>query len=55
VFNPQRQLADHARPARYQMRLPSAPEAAPGRRDDLYVLRPSPRRERSAEPDAVTG
>jgi len=55
VFNPQRQLADHARPVRYQMRLPPSPEPGGARRDDLYVLRPPPRRERGGEPDAVTG
>ncbi len=44
VFNPKRQLADHARPVAYQMSLPSAssqPETA-----KLYVLRPPTRKER---------
>jgi hopanoid C-3 methylase HpnR len=37
VFNPARQLADHARPCRYQMRLPAAgPKPASSQ---LYVLR----------------
>ena len=39
VFNPTRQLADHARPVAYQMRLP-APAEEPVERDRLYVLRP---------------
>ena len=41
VFNPARQLADHARPVKYAMRVP--PPLAPGadrRPRDLYVLRP---------------
>jgi hopanoid C-3 methylase HpnR len=37
VFNPERQLADHARPVRYQLSLPP-PSDAPAR-DRLYVLR----------------
>jgi hopanoid C-3 methylase HpnR len=41
VFNPARQLADHARPVKYQMR-PPAP-AGEERAEALYVLRP-PRR-----------
>jgi hopanoid C-3 methylase HpnR len=44
VFNPQRQLDDHARPVRYSMRLPSPAAASAGPRD-LYVLRPPERRE----------
>ena len=56
VFNPRRQLADHARPVAYQMRLPSAPAATPTRADvaQLYVLRPPAARARDAalaEPD----
>ena len=45
VFNPQRQIADHRQPVRYQMRLPPPPApAAPRRPRDLYVLRPAPTR-----------
>ena len=49
AFNPARQLADHARPVRYALRLPPAPASPPtplspssqGRRArDLYVLQP---------------
>jgi hopanoid C-3 methylase HpnR len=43
VFNPQRQIADHRQPVRYQMRLPPAPKPDAARRPrDLYVLRPTP-------------
>ena len=38
VFNPRRQLADHARPVTYEMHLPE-PVAVPDR-ERLYVLRP---------------
>ena len=38
VFNPKRQLADHAAPVKYQMRIPAA--VANERARDLYVLRP---------------
>jgi hypothetical protein len=41
VFNPTRQLADHARPVAYQMRLPAG--AAPVERDQLYILHPPAR------------
>ena len=55
VFNPQRQLADHARPVAYQMRLPSAPApAAAATRAavaELYVLRPPAARARHAASD----
>jgi hopanoid C-3 methylase len=45
VFNPQRQIADHRRPVRYQMRLPPPPKLDAARRPrDLYVLRPGPTR-----------
>jgi hypothetical protein len=45
VFNPQRQIADHRRPVRYQMRLPPPPKLDAARRPrDLYVLRPTPAR-----------
>ena len=43
VFNPQRQIADHRQPVRYQMRLPPPPKPDTARRPrDLYVLRPTP-------------
>jgi hopanoid C-3 methylase HpnR len=55
VFNPRRQLADHARPVAYQMRLPSAPApAAAATRAavaELYVLRPPAARARHAASD----
>jgi hopanoid C-3 methylase HpnR len=40
VYNPEKQLADHRRPVRYQMRLPAGGEQP----KDLYILRPPPRR-----------
>jgi hopanoid C-3 methylase HpnR len=39
VYNPERQLADHARPVAYAMRPPPPPEPVDRRR--LYVLQPS--------------
>jgi hopanoid C-3 methylase HpnR len=48
VFNPKRQLADHARAVHYHMRLP-APDAQALAREQLYILRPTRRR------DAVAG
>jgi hypothetical protein len=39
VYNPERQLADHARPVAYAMRLPPPREPVDRRR--LYVLQPS--------------
>jgi hopanoid C-3 methylase HpnR len=44
VYNPARQLADHARPVRYAMRLPSSSEPGnqPGiERSRLFVLQPN--------------
>ena len=41
VFHPLRQLADHSRPVKYEMSLPTAPVSGGAR--DLYVLRPTPR------------
>jgi hopanoid C-3 methylase HpnR len=50
VFNPARQLADHARPVEYAMRLPPPPAAdATSSARDLYVLRPPVRKAREAE------
>jgi hopanoid C-3 methylase HpnR len=44
VFNPARQLADHARHVKYAMRLPPPPDPAAARRPrDLYILRPPAR------------
>jgi hopanoid C-3 methylase HpnR len=41
VFNPNRQLRDHARPVKYAMRVPPPrPPGAERRPRDLYVLRP---------------
>lgn len=39
VYNPRRQVADHNRPTRYQMRLPE-PASAEFVRNDLYVHQP---------------
>ena len=53
VFNPARQLADHARPVKYAMRVP--PPLAPGaerRPKELYVLRP-PKAGAACDDDAV--
>ena len=45
VFNPEKQLADHRRPVRYQMRLPPPPKPDTSLRPrELYVLRPAPTR-----------
>jgi hopanoid C-3 methylase HpnR len=44
VYNPARQLADHRRPVRYQMRHPPSGANGPGKSRDLYVLRPEPSR-----------
>jgi len=54
VFNPQRQLADHSRPVRYEMRLPSGPRPTEARRDELYVLRPPERRADVGRPPAAS-
>ena len=40
VYNPERQMADHARPVRYEMRLPATRE--PVDRHRLFVLQPGP-------------
>ena len=49
VFNPELQLADHARPVRYQMRTP--PPAETGKLDPrrLYIHRPAGRRGRAID------
>ncbi len=39
VYDPKRQLADHARPVRYQMKLPESPKSVP-ERHRLFVLQP---------------
>ena len=46
VFNPERQLADHAQPVFHQMRV--EPPAATADRNQLYILRP--RVERAPQP-----
>jgi hopanoid C-3 methylase HpnR len=49
VFNPARQVADHARAVKYQMKLPPPPQAGAERRPrDLYVLHPPSQRARAA-------
>jgi len=54
VFNPQRQLNDHAQPVAYEMRLPST--SAPVETAKLYVLRPPTRKEREeAARDSAAG
>ncbi len=50
VFNPQRQLADHARPVVYPMRIPETPAGADAGK--LYVLRP-PGRHKHADVTVV--
>lgn len=40
VYNPQRQLADHAMPVNYEMRLPE-PASLPASKNDLYVHQPT--------------
>jgi hypothetical protein len=39
AFDPRKQLADHAAPVRYEMRLPAAAQAGATVRDRLFVLR----------------
>jgi hypothetical protein len=39
VYDPRKQLADHARPVKYEMTLPPAAERTPARRK-LFVLQP---------------
>jgi hopanoid C-3 methylase HpnR len=41
VYNPARQLADHARPVRYEMRMPSVATEPAAVRHRLFVLQPS--------------
>jgi hopanoid C-3 methylase len=48
VFNPRRQLADHARPVRYEMRVPSTIPDGALDAAKLYVLRPPGARSRHA-------
>src|SRR5205085_2146082 len=50
VFNPQRQLADHARPVVYPMTIPETADHADAGK--LYVLRP-PGRQKHAEVSVV--
>lgn len=41
VYNPERQLSDHRRPVKYEMRLPKVlPEGQRPSRDQLYILQP---------------
>lgn len=42
VSHPDRQLADHARPVRYDMRIPAASASGTPSFEDLYVLQPAP-------------
>ena len=42
VYNPARQLADHRRPVRYQMRLPAAPANGKGAPKPQFILAPQP-------------
>lgn len=42
VYHPELQLADHRRPVKYEMRLPTHPADGNGRPKDLFVLRPEP-------------
>jgi hopanoid C-3 methylase HpnR len=52
VFNPARQLADHAQPVKYAMTLPPPPaQGAERRPKDLYILRPPTRAARAAGGD----
>ena len=43
VYDPMRQLADHARPVAYKMKLPASAERGPRRSRALYVLQPGGR------------
>jgi hopanoid C-3 methylase HpnR len=54
VFNPNRQLTDHARPVQYQMQLPADSSRVDAAK--LYVLRPPTRKDKgetSAPPDSA--
>lgn len=42
VYHPELQLADHRRPVKYEMRLPTLPAGGDGTAKDLFVLRPEP-------------
>lgn len=44
VFNPKRQIADHRRPVKYEMRIPAQRESEKVPPDQLYVLQPEPMR-----------
>ena len=48
VYDPNRQVADHARPVRYEMTLP--PPNAPTDRRRLFVLQPKPNEVETAVP-----
>ncbi|MEW2635228.1 hopanoid C-3 methylase HpnR [Streptomyces sp. NPDC048389] len=55
VYNPDRQMADHRRPVRYELPLPTRRATTP-QRQDLYIHtkpQPSRRREADPEPDGV--
>jgi hopanoid C-3 methylase HpnR len=42
VYNPARQLADHRKPVRYQMRLPATPATGNGAQKAPFILTPQP-------------
>jgi hopanoid C-3 methylase HpnR len=42
VYHPELQLADHRRPVKYEMRLPTPPVGGNGNGKDLFILRPEP-------------
>lgn len=48
VYHPERQLADHRRPVKYAMRLPTHPANGNGNLKDLVILRPEPARRETA-------
>ena len=42
VYHPELQLADHRRPIKYEMRLPTLPAGGDENARDLFILRPEP-------------
>ncbi|UYQ66372.1 hopanoid C-3 methylase HpnR [Streptomyces peucetius] len=51
VYNPERQMADHRRPVRYELPLPTRRDTTP-QRQDLYIhTKPQSTRRRAADPE----
>lgn len=50
VYHPDRQLADHRRPVKYEMRRPTSPADGNGNPRDLFILRPEPPKHQETVP-----